>query len=160
MPDLSSVEWGEGFAVLNTGSPHYVHWVDSRESLQAMDVEGKGREIRQWPRFAPGGINVNFAFAPSKGELELRTYERGVEAETLACGTGVTAAAIASVGEESRGSFVLQVKARGGSLEVRFEKSGPQSVRKVVLIGPAEWVFDGEMEIPGPIPGAEPESVL
>lgn len=151
MPDLDSIEWGEGYAVLDTGSPHYVHWVDSEDSLKALDVEEKGREIRNRARFGPAGINVNFVFVRPDQGLILRTYERGVEAETLACGTGVTAAAIASV-KEAEGYFEREVEARGGRLQVRFEKRGRQSVRRVVLIGPAEWVYDGQVEIPEPVP--------
>lgn len=144
--ELSMLEVTEIEAVLSgcflqTGSPHYVQWVDD---IQAINVDGQGRSLRQHATFAPGGTNVNFVAGSIDG-LAIATYERGVEAETLACGTGVTAAAIVAVQRSGKtGSFVVPVQAKGGKLEVRIEYDGFSF--KPWLCGPATFVFAGEVE--------------
>ncbi len=145
MPEVESITWGEDYAILDTGSPHFVQWVGDLAHLQRMDVHAEGRQIRYSPSFEAKGINVNFAVR-DQVPLPVRTYERGVEAETLACGTGVTAAAIASVGTQL-GTFHQKVRARGGDLEVHFEKVKPDAAHRVVLIGPAQKVFEGRMPL-------------
>ncbi len=92
MQAVHGIDGGEGYNILNTGSPHYVAWVDD---VRQVPVYTEGRRIRNLPQFGPGGTNVNFAHTQD-GDLWVRTYERGVEDETLSCGTGVTAAAIAA----------------------------------------------------------------
>jgi diaminopimelate epimerase len=128
--------------VLDTGSPHYVTF---REDLAAIDVFREGRAIRNTAPYTDKGINVNFV---SEGEdgLHIATYERGVEDETLACGTGVTAAAIAAIkraGAED-GHFHVPVKARGGDLAVRGRLLNGRFT-ELWLEGPAVRVFGGEM---------------
>jgi len=128
---------------LDTGSPHWVLWTEDAAS-EAVDAEG--RKIRNEARFAPGGTNVNFVERKGKNALFVRTYERGVEAETLSCGTGVTAAAIAASGKET-GDFDFRIETPGGILRVSFHKNGPASAKDICLTGPAQLVFKGEIRL-------------
>lgn len=128
--------------VLNTGSPHIVVPVPN---LDLYDVFTEGRRIRQQQRFQPSGINVNFV-EKSPSFLKVRTYERGVEDETLSCGTGVTAAAIASAAG-ALGHFEIDVQTPGGMLRVSFEKENAQKASAVVLTGPAHFVFSGVIDV-------------
>lgn len=127
---------------LNTGSPHYVIFSDQ---LSNLDVYGEGKKIRWSEPFQPGGTNVNFAEVENNG-IYVRTFERGVEDETLSCGTGVTASAIASVltGHFDRGP--VNVRTRGGDLRVEFEVTGDK-ITNIWLKGPATFVFEGKIEI-------------
>ncbi|MEM1217116.1 MAG: diaminopimelate epimerase [Bacteroidota bacterium] len=132
----------EGY-FLDTGSPHYVQWVTD---LAELDVPTRGAAIRYAATFAPHGTNVNFVTG-SLAQLHLRTYERGVEAETLACGTGVTAAALVAIAQSGqKGDFKVPVQAQGGALVVRTEYDG-QHFTNTWLCGPAEQVFTGMIEI-------------
>ena len=142
MSDVDTIDFLDGYSVLDTGSPHFVQWV---EDVAERDVPNEGRSIRHWQEFEPGGINANFVEVGEDG-LTVRTYERGVEDETLSCGTGVTAAAIASTGEEI-GVFAVPVSTPGGALEVTFVKDTPTSAREVVLTGPATFVFEGSLDV-------------
>ena len=141
MKNVEKVEHLDGYALLDTGSPHFVQWV---ESVADRDVCNEGRSIRHWDEFEPDGINVNFVEVGQDG-LTVRTYERGVEDETMSCGTGVCAAAIASTGEEV-GAFAIPVRTPGGRLQVTFVKDTPASAVEVVLSGPAAFVFSGEVD--------------
>ena len=124
---------------VNTGVPHAVIVVDDLENT---DVARIGSALRHHPHFAPKGTNVNFIRALDAGTLSVRTYERGVEAETLACGTGVVASALI-FHELTAAPAPVSVRVRGGdSLEVRFDKSSG-GYRDVKLSGPADFVFDG-----------------
>jgi diaminopimelate epimerase len=128
---------------LNTGVPHAVVFVADVD--QAM-VSTLGREIRRHAHFAPRGTNVNFAQVIGPGSIRVRTYERGVEGETLACGTGVTAAALISAQLNGFPSPV-SVRVQGGDqLEVLFLQNGAQFTN-VRLKGPADFVFEGTTEI-------------
>jgi len=132
----------EGY-LLDTGSPHLVIFVDELESL---DVFAEGRKMREDQRFA-GGTNVNFV-KTSKDGIEVRTYERGVEDETLSCGTGVTASAIASYLHTGNYGESIDVRARGGMLNVSFVPgSDANSFGEVFLTGPVTRVFDGSIDI-------------
>lgn len=142
MQDVNAIEREEDVVLLDTGSPHYVQWV---ADVEAVDVPTEGKNIRQQDRFMPAGINVNFVHKKDD-TLYIRTYERGVEAETLACGTGITAAAIASVGSDT-GHFNIPVQARGGRLSVQFEKTGVDQASHIVLTGPAQFVFEAGIEV-------------
>lgn len=126
--------------ILNTGSPHFVRFV---ENLQDFDVFDHGRNIRNKEYFQPKGINVNFV-ERLQNNIFVRTFERGVENETLSCGTGVTAASIASVGD-AIGKFSIDIQTKGGQLNVQFEKINKYSVKNVQLTGPATFVFSGEI---------------
>jgi len=142
MQDVTGIERRDGRAVLDTGSPHFVQWV---EDVRNYDVFGQGRAIRNREAYQPKGINVNFVQREAAG-LRIRTYERGVEDETLACGTGVTAAAIVSSGLAT-GHFEVPVEAMGGQLSVSFDKDTPDTARHIVLTGGAVFVFSGTVEL-------------
>jgi diaminopimelate epimerase len=128
---------------LNTGVPHAVLFVPDAD--QAM-VQQLGPEIRRHPRFAPKGTNVNFVQVLGPGSIRVRTFERGVEGETLACGTGVTASALIA-SRVHRFNSPVQVQVQGGErLEVSFrDKNG--GFADVCLSGPAEFVFEGKLEL-------------
>lgn len=127
---------------INTGVPHAVLWVDDPEQV---DVGGLGAAIRFHPAFQPAGTNVNFVRLENDRTLTLRTYERGVEAETLACGTGaVASAAIAVLKGKSRSP--VPVRTRGGEiLVVHLEGQGPGGFAAVFLEGMVTLVFQGEV---------------
>jgi diaminopimelate epimerase len=125
--------------IINTGVPHYVRFVDD---TGLVDVLEEGRKIRYAEQFKNGGINVDFVHFEN-GKLVVRTYERGVENETLSCGTGVTAASIAAFYEGLANSPV-DVMTRGGELRVEFLPS-PDIMKNILLSGPATLVFKGEI---------------
>jgi len=131
---------------VNTGVPHAVAIVDN---LKELDVHKLGSAIRWHEQFAPKGTNANFIQQAKDGSLAIRTYERGVEGETLACGTGVVAAAL--VANHILGvSAPVGVRVRGGDvLEVGFERTGeaPSTYQAVTLTGPADFVFEGTIEV-------------
>lgn len=126
----------------DTGSPHHVEWVDS--GLHKLDVSQSGRSMRD--RYGSEGCNINFVEIINDSELAVRTYERGVEDETLACGTGVTAAVLSAHHMGKIQSTSVKVNALGGLLEVDF-KSGEMGYEDIVLTGPAEYVFDGNISL-------------
>lgn len=128
--------------VIHTGSPHYVKFVNN---LQELDVDRTGAAIRRSPRYNKEGINVNFVQQRPDGEYAVRTFERGVEAETFACGTGAVASAMSIALQSGKdGSFLIPIHARGGRLEIEFQKSGHQ-FSAVFLSGPADAVFQGQI---------------
>ncbi|MBL4668948.1 MAG: diaminopimelate epimerase [Flavobacteriales bacterium] len=142
MHDVESIEKGKGYYFINTGSPHYITQV---EDLKKVDVKTKGAAIRYSERFKVEGTNVNFVkFGDS--QLDIRTYERGVEDETLSCGTGVTAAALSLADHKSLSSGVIHIKAAGGNLKVGFKRNG-NVFSDIWLIGPATFVYKGEFLI-------------
>ena len=142
MKNVDTIGVYDNYTILNTGSPHYVLWV---KNVKGMDIFNGGRKIRNQAEFQPDGINVNFVEQTDNG-LWVRTYERGVEDETLSCGTGVTAAAIAASGDHT-GDYTTIVNTPGGTLQVSFTKDNIQSAKNVTLCGPAEFVFEGIFEI-------------
>ena len=138
MQDVKEIEGvGDGL-VLNTGSPHYIEMVDE---LDYIDVEKEGKKIRNSAPFKKDGINVNFVLDAT--ELQVRTYERGVEAETLSCGTGVVATAIAMHYANCIEETLVSVKTKGGELTVSFEEFNG-GYRNIWLSGEASMVFAGE----------------
>lgn len=142
MNDVGTIECAENHYFLNTGSPHYVTFVDNLADYQ---VYQKGKAIRNNDRFRAEGTNVNFAQLPQSQEaLFVRTYERGVEDETFSCGTGVTATAIAA---SFKGlSSPVKIRTLGGNLEVSFKRQG-QQVSDIYLTGPAQLVFTGKITV-------------
>jgi len=140
MSDVAAVrQTSDGDYVLNTGSPHYVQFVDQ---LDALPVAELGRKIRYSATFQAEGINVNFVETTETG-IVVATYERGVEDETLSCGTGVTAAAIASYLKNPKaGNTEVPIETKGGKLRVRF-KPTESRFEEVWLCGPAVRVFEG-----------------
>lgn len=129
--------------ILDTGSPHYVKHVGD---VWNIDVVKEGREIRYNHRFAKNGININFVETADEGDITVRTYERGVEDETLSCGTGVTASAL-MFAHNNNGFNRVNVKTSGGNLAVEFTKTGEFSFENIWLCGPAAFVYKGEIEI-------------
>lgn len=131
----------DGFFV-DTGSPHFVVFVEDVEALDSLNVAEKGEMLRHDARWRKhGGANVNFVGELDTETLFVRTFERGVEAETLSCGTGVTAAAYVRVRREERlgENVAMRVRTAGGLLTVHFGADGNPE-----LEGPAVKVFDGE----------------
>ena len=141
MTDVASVETNGNISVLNTGSPHFVQFA---EHVDQKDMVLEGRAVRYSERFKKEGINVNLVEVAADG-LHIRTYERGVEDETLACGTGVTAAAIASFYHNNllAGHIEVPVFAKGGRLSVRFNAHKDGRFTDIWLCGPAQQVFEG-----------------
>lgn len=125
---------------LDTGSPHAVIFVHNTDLA---DVEGMGKMVRNQKRFAPAGTNVNFVSA-AKGTISVRTYERGVEAETFSCGTGVTASAIAAADYYNLSENIIPIQTQGGNFTVQFQKNN-QNFLNIRLNGPVKRVFSGEI---------------
>lgn len=141
---VRKIRQGDGWWYLNTGVPHYVEFVDD---LSGIDVCGRGRAIRYDLSRFPRGTNVNFVEEIGAGEIRMRTYERGVEGETLACGTGATAAAIVTSFTRQPGVQRFRVHVPGGELEVRFSHDHQSQIyTEIRLTGPARRVFDGVFE--------------
>lgn len=127
---------------INTGSPHHIQVVDD---LQSVDIIPQGQAIRYSEKYQPNGTNVNFVEKGEQG-IKVRTYERGVENETLSCGTGVTACALSA-------SFMnyespVNVETLGGQLTVSFVKKNDNQFEDIYLAGPAKKVYEGIVEVP------------
>ena len=138
MKDVYEVEVNEDFIFLDTGSPHYVQFV---KDLEKYPVFEKGKYIRYNERFKQIGTNVNFVEI-KEAACSVRTYERGVENETLACGTGVTAVAIAAHANNKNLNNPLSVSVLGGTLKVSFEELNGVYTN-VWLTGHVKQVFKG-----------------
>lgn len=145
MIDVPEVEKGEDYYFLNTGSPHFVKFLN--QGIQEFDLIQNAQNIRYNDRFKEKGTNVNFAQINDEKVLEVRTYERGVEGETLSCGTGVTASALVyNFDQGDLEQFVQEIKTPGGDLKVRFDKK-ENAYSNIWLEGPAKFVFKGEIAI-------------
>jgi len=136
---------GENDVFLHTGSPHHIHFINPAEghSLLEFDVCGAGHGIRHHQAYGPAGTNVNFVEVPADPAQAwpVRTYERGVEDETLSCGTGVTAVALAA--SQRGATSPVRLQTPGGQLEVSFEQLTAGGFTNVWLSGPATRVFEG-----------------
>jgi diaminopimelate epimerase len=132
---------------VNTGVPHAVAFVPGGEAFDDLDVFTLGKTIREHAAFAPAGTNANFATVLEPGHIAIRTYERGVEDETLACGTGMVACALMHHLLTGAPSPVKVDVAGGDTLEIGFEKTGDSTFQNVTLTGPADFVFEGQIEI-------------
>lgn len=142
MKDVDEVKIENDYVFLNTGSPHHVTIV---ANLENYEVKNNGATIRYSDLYGKAGSNVNFVKQISENHFAVRTYERGVEDETLSCGTGATAVAIAmsAIGKTNSNQILLDVE--GGKLEVTFEKND-NKFTNVFLKGRATFVFKGEIE--------------
>ena len=152
MNDVRNIQRNDNNFFIDTGSPHYVEFVSD---ITEINVVERGRKIRYDDTFKPGGTNVNFVALLDNNTISVRTYERGVEDETLSCGTGVTAAALAASFYGYRSPVNVAVK--GGNLSVAFQATseaatapnadGAHSFSDIYLIGPAKMVFEGDLEL-------------
>ncbi len=141
MNDVDKIEEHKDYFFLNTGSPHVVKWVDKIDDYKVLE---EGKEIRYSQPFNySGGTNVNF-IQKKNDALYIRTYERGVENETLACGTGVTAAALVDAIINKTNDTTCKVIAVGGNLSVAYKKTIDNSFTDIWLKGPAQFVFEGD----------------
>ncbi len=137
---------GESLQVhyLNTGVPHAVVFV---EDLDQVDVRKLGAALRYHEHFKPRGTNANFVKATGRDSISIRTYERGVEDETLACGTGMVACALIHHELTGAASPVAVLVKGGDTLKVGFEEVSPHHYANVTLFGPADFAFEGTVEI-------------
>lgn len=142
MNNVEEIHDYKNYMVLDTGSPHHIEFIDD---LDKIDVKKEGGRIRYSDTYKAKGINVNFVSKIDKSIFKVRTYERGVEDETLSCGTGVTAVALAVSYSGFTKSNLVTIETRGGRLQVQFEKSN-SGYENIWLIGPAKQVYKGEIK--------------
>lgn len=140
MKDVDDVKITDEYVYLNTGSPHHVVLV---EDLEKYDVKNQGAKIRYSDLYGKEGTNVNFVTQITEDFFAVRTYERGVEDETLSCGTGATAVAIAMYALKKTNSTEISIKVIGGDLKVSFCKR--DGYEEVFLKGKADFVFEGNI---------------
>ena len=143
MADIENIEIYDTHTFLNTGSPHHVKFCNAVAPLNVVEL---GSKIRYGAPYFEEGTNVNFVEQISDNSFRVRTYERGVEGETLACGTGVTAVAIAANKTNRTADEKIYIEVLGGNLEVSFKKVDNTYI-KVFLKGPAQFVFEGNINV-------------
>lgn len=143
MADVENIEIYDTHTFLNTGSPHHVSFCNA---ISTLNVAEMGSKIRYGAPYFEEGTNVNFVEQISDNSFKVRTYERGVEDETLACGTGVTAVAIAANKTNKTAEDKIYIEVLGGKLEVSFKKEG-NSYKNIFLKGPAQFVFEGKITV-------------
>jgi len=143
MNDVSTIESYENHLYINTGSPHHITFNNTIDNL---NVKEEGEKIRYGAPYFEEGTNVNFVEQLDDNTFKVRTYERGVEGETLSCGTGVTAVAIASHQSKKTNHTRINLETLGGKLEVSFELEN-NIYKNIILKGPATFVFKGEINI-------------
>ena len=143
MKDVDAIKNESNYTFLNTGSPHHVQLVND---LKNLDVKVEGAKIRYSDLYGNAGSNVNFVNQLANDIFAVRTYERGVEDETLSCGTGVTAVAIAMHQLGKTKNNIIDLNVEGGKLKVQFDEDNG-NYTNVFLIGPATFVFEGKIEI-------------
>jgi len=143
MKDVDEVQKLEKDYFIHTGSPHYIRYVDDVEKI---DVEKEGAAIRNSEPYKKDGVNVNFV-SIGKKVLNVRTFERGVEAETFSCGTGVTAVAMSFLVKENTHQPSVSIKTKGGKLQIDLERTAEHQFENVWLIGPAKEVYAGSIEL-------------
>lgn len=142
MADVQNVRLLNDGMFVDTGSPHLVKYI---VNISNYPVIQEGKALRNGGLFKAAGVNVNFVEVSGENEINVRTYERGVENETLSCGTGVTAAAITATHKGL--TSPIAIKTRGGDLSVEFVKESTNLYKEVYLIGPAIKVFEGDINI-------------
>ena len=143
MIDVEEIKNTENYSFLNTGSPHHVQVVSD---LEHYNVKENGAAIRYGDLYGQQGSNINFVKKIDDTTFSLRTYERGVEDETLACGTGATAVAIAMNATGQTHLNAINLNVEGGKLSVSFNRENGKYTN-VFLKGPAEFVFEGTIEL-------------
>lgn len=143
MINVEKIDAHKSHVFLNTGSPHHIEFV---ENVNAVNVENEGRTIRNGAPYFEEGTNVNFTEVINSNTLKVRTYERGVEDETLSCGTGVTAAAVAANFEGIIDESSINIEVLGGDLNISFDRDDNYNYTNVILTGPANFVFEGTFQ--------------
>ena len=143
MKEVNSVKTEYNYSFLDTGSPHHIEMVSTISNL---DIKSQGAAIRYSSLYGSAGANVNFVEQINEATFSIRTYERGVEDETLSCGTGATAVAIAMNHIGKTNSNTIKINVQGGKLEVSFDKKDSH-FSNVFLKGPASFVFHGIINI-------------
>ena len=144
MSDVRTVENNGDSFEINTGSPHYIVLSDDISSKHVISL---GRNIRFSDKYKIDGINVNLLKEISANEIAIATYERGVEDETLSCGTGATACALLWDSLSNSSLREVKVKVKGGKLKVEFKRDGKGGYYDIYLIGPATPVYHGVIEV-------------
>ena len=132
---------------MDTGSPHLVAYVDKLNLLESKRLIQIGQEIRYSPKYIDKGINVNLVYIQDSDDLSIATYERGVENETLSCGTGATACALIHAMQKNQQSGDIRVDTKGGLLQIAYEKNNQGGFNAVYLIGPAMLIYNGTIRI-------------
>jgi len=143
MADVNAIEEFKNHTFLNTGSPHHIEF---QSNIDTINIKEKGAEIRYGKPYFEEGTNVNFVEKINDNTFKMRTYERGVEDETLACGTGATAVAIAANKTNKTNANLIKLEVLGGNLEVSF-KIKNNKYTDVFLTGPAVKEFEGNIAI-------------
>jgi len=141
MTDVNHIDLKEKYAFLNTGSPHHVQLV---ADVNELDIVNEGAKLR-YGLYGKTGSNINFVTQNSEDNFSVRTYERGVEDETLSCGTGVTAVALAMYHSKKTSFKKVSIKTKGGTLTVSFEIND-DGYHNIMLQGPAAFVFKGNFK--------------
>ena len=145
MGDVSEVRKIENDYIIYTGSPHYIRFIDA---INDLDIVQFGKKVRYSEEFKNEGINVNLVEIVDANNLIVNTYERGVEDETLSCGTGVTACVLAFAYQTQLiGEHKVLVKVKGGNLWVSFNQETLGEFTTIHLIGPGEFIFSGEINV-------------
>jgi diaminopimelate epimerase len=142
MKDVAQVEIHKNHIFLDTGSPHHVVLA---EDLAHLDIKNIGAKIRYGAPYNEAGTNVNFVKQISDNTFEVRTYERGVEDETLSCGTGATAVALAMHKQGKTAANAIILKTQGGNLKITFSVNSENEYTNIWLSGPATQVFKGDL---------------
>ena len=142
MQSVNEIHIQQDYTTLDTGSPHYV---TLKSDIDTLDVKTEGKKIRCSSLFLDEGINVNFLKQIHQNTFAIRTYERGVEDETLSCGTGATAAAVAILETGRSQDSSIELNTRGGRLEVGLQKQD-STYKNVWLTGPVVQVYRGFVE--------------
>ncbi len=143
MKDVLDIKNENEFSFLDTGSPHHIEF---RNDIRDINIKLEGAKIRNSEFYGEAGSNVNFVRQEQDGSFSVRTYERGVEDETLSCGTGVTAVAIAAYSRNLITDNEVALNVEGGKLKVSFDENNGE-YKNVFLIGPAKFVFEGIISI-------------
>lgn len=142
MLDVDKIDRINGDYFVETGSPHYVHLTLNND----VDIVTYGKSIRYSERFEKEGVNVNYLIEKSNSSIQVETYERGVEDETLSCGTGVTACGLIQMANNTDINRV-EVETKGGHLSVEAQADGNGGFKDIWLSGPATKVFHGDIDI-------------
>jgi diaminopimelate epimerase len=144
MKDVSLIESDGDAFVVQTGSPHYVQFQSSQAITNIVEF---GKKIRYSEKYKLEGINVNLVQALAEDSITIETYERGVEDETLSCGTGATACALVLDYLANKELSRVNVKVKGGDLAVEFKRIGVGCYEEIFLIGPAKFIFSGTIDV-------------